>query len=222
MEHLEKPTAMKFNALVMLALLPLLGSCASQKVLDDYEAELGALREERTALQRENTSLQDQLNQTQMVLSSTSGELESARAVVATAPTLPTFDNGVEVGMRGGNLVIMIPSSISFGSGKSTLSNTGKSALEEVAALLRREHPNGQYWIEGHTDNDQISKSKYASNRVLSNSRAMSVLEYFVASCGIADSSCVVVGHGEYSPVTGNDSKDGKARNRRVEIVVHE
>jgi|FLOH01.1.fsa_nt_gi chemotaxis protein MotB len=213
---------MKFNALALLALLPLLGSCASQKVLDDYEAELGALREERTALMGENQNLRSQLDQTQMALSNTNGELENARVQVASAPVLPTFDNGVEVGMRNGNLVIMIPSSISFASGQDSLSNAGKSALDGVADLLRREHPNGQFWIEGHTDNDRISKSKFASNRELSQKRAMSVLNYFVSNCGIEDSSCVVVGHGEYSPVTSNDSKSGKAQNRRVEIVVHE
>jgi chemotaxis protein MotB len=213
---------MKFNALVMLALLPLLGSCASQKVLDDYEAELGALREERTALMGENQNLRSQLDQTQIALSSTNGQLDNARAEVASAPVMPTFDSGVEVGMRNGNLVIVIPSSISFGSGQSALSSSGKKALEEVSELLRRDHPNGEYWIEGHTDNDRITKSKFASNRELSHSRAMSVLNYFVQNCGIEDSSCVVVGHGEYSPLTDNDSKAGKAKNRRVEIVVHE
>jgi len=212
---------MKHKALALLALLPLAAGCASQKVVDDYEAEIAALREERTSLKSENQNLRSQLDQTQSALSNASSDLNAARAEVANVPTLPTFDSGVEVGMRGGDLVISVPSSISFPSGKAALSANGKNALREVADLLRREHSEGTLWIEGHTDSDQISKSKFKSNRDLAAQRAMSVLEYFVTECGIPDASCVLVSHGEYAPVAENSSKDGKARNRRVEIVVH-
>ena len=56
---------------------------------------------------------------------------------------------------------------------------------------------------------------------LLSVARAMAVLHYLVESCGIPDDQCVVAGHGQYSPVAENSDNAGKARNRRVEIVVH-
>jgi len=213
---------MKTRALAFLAFLPLAAGCASQKVIDDYEAEIGALREERTALKAENTGLRGQLDQTQMALSNASSELDQAHTQEATMPTLPQLGGGLEVGMRGSDLVITVPSSISFSSGKATLAKQGEAPLREVAQLLLNEHPNAQYWIEGYTDTDQIKKSGFKSNRDLSMQRAMSVHRFLVEKCGVPDEACVVAGHGEYDPVADNTTKAGKARNRRVEIVVHE
>ncbi len=213
---------MKRTTLAFLALLPLAASCASQKVIDDYEAELAALREERTSLRAENQDLRGQLDQTAIALSNASGDLEAARAQAASAPTLPEFADGIEVGMRGGDMVIVVPSSITFGSGKASLSSGGKTALEEVATVLKRDHPNAEYWIEGHTDSDPIKKSGFKSNRDLSLARAMSVLTFFVEDCGVPDDSCRVVGVGQYKPLADNATPEGKAKNRRVEIVVHE
>jgi chemotaxis protein MotB len=49
----------------------------------------------------------------------------------------------------------------------------------------------------------------------------MAVLHFLVEECGVPDDQCVVAGHGQYEPIAANDSKSSKARNRRVEIVVH-
>ena len=51
--------------------------------------------------------------------------------------------------------------------------------------------------------------------------RAMAVLHYLVENCGLSDDTCVVAGHGEYMPLAPNEDDASKARNRRVEIVVH-
>lgn len=215
---------MKTRALALIAFLPLAVSCASQKAVDDAVAEIGALREERTALKSENMSLRGQLDSTQLALSDANSELSNAQTQVASAPVLPQLGGGIEVGMRGKNLVIVVPSSITFGSGSATLAKGGEGPLREVAELLKRDHADGQYWIEGYTDSDQIKKSKgkFENNRDLSTQRAMSVLRYLVQECGVPDASCVLVGHGQYDPVASNDDKAGKAKNRRVEIVVHE
>jgi chemotaxis protein MotB len=119
-------------------------------------------------------------------------------------------------------MVITIPSSITFGSGRAELSNGGRSALTVVARTLLNEFSAGEYWIEGHTDNDPIVKSKFATNRDLSLARAMAVLHYLVEETGVPDGQCVVAGWGEYRPVAANDGDAGKARNRRVEIVVNQ
>jgi len=213
---------MKTSALAFLAFLPLMAGCASKKVINDYEAEISALREERTALKAENQSLRGNLDQTQLALSNASSELDAARTQVANVPTLPQLGGGLEVGMRGGNLVILVPSSITFASGKAALTSEGQAPLRQVAKLLMNEHPNGKYWIEGYTDSDQPKKSGFKSNRDLSSARAMSVLRFLVEECGVPDESCVLVAHGEYDPIAENSTGTGKARNRRVEIVVHE
>lgn len=213
---------MKTRALAFLAFLPLAAGCASQKVIDDYEAEISALREERTALKAENMGLQSQLDQTQMALANASSELDQARVQEASVQTLPELGGGLEVGMRGSDVVITVPSSITFASGKATLSKQGQAPLRKVAKVLMEDYPNAQYWIEGYTDSDKIKKSGFKSNRDLSMQRAMSVHRFLVEECGVPDEACVVAGHGEYSPVADNSTKAGKAKNRRVEIVVHQ
>jgi chemotaxis protein MotB len=207
---------------LMLLAAPLSSSCVSsrgyQQALDDRDAEIRKLREERASLKSQIQTLKNNLD-------SAHGELTDASArTVETEPAqqFPELDNlGIGYGMRDGNMVISIPSSITFASGQATLSKDGQKALKEVASTLKKQYPDAHYAIEGHTDSDPIKKSKFTSNRELSVQRAMAVLTFLVAECAIPDSNCIVAGHGEYDPVAPNDNKDDKGRNRRVEIVVH-
>jgi chemotaxis protein MotB len=123
--------------------------------------------------------------------------------------------------MRDGNMVISIPSAITFPSGEATLSKSGETALKQVAATLKKKYGGAVFSIEGHTDSDPIKKSKFTSNRDLSIARARAVHTFLVVECGVPDSKCLVVGHGEYDPVAPNTDEKSKAKNRRVEIVVH-
>ena len=207
------------TALAGLSLLFAAG-CASPQTLRQYQDEVRSLREERTALKKENRDLRMQNEAYEVALA-------EANARPAAMPVgdqgASSFDDitGVNASVRGGNLVISIESSVTFSSGRATLTKQGEGTLRAVADILRSEHPQGEYWIEGHTDSDPITKSKWASNRELSMARAMAVLHYLVESCDVEDEDCVVAGHGQYEPVSDNASKEGKSRNRRVEIVVH-
>ena len=84
--------------------------------------------------------------------------------------------------------------------------------------MLLRDHADGVYWFEGHTDSDQISKSKFDSNRHLAAERAMSVLKYMVEDAGVPDAACVLVSHGEYLPIADNGTEEGRDANRRIEF----
>jgi chemotaxis protein MotB len=201
-----------------LALLPLAAGCASKKQIKEYQDEITALREERTRLKQENRELEMQLDDYAVALA----EANQKTGPASTAPSFPGLDAvGVDYGQRDGMLYISIPSEITFQSGKADLTSGGKKALKAVADTLMGQHSDGSFWIEGHTDNDPIKKSKWESNRDLSVARAMAVLHYLVEDCNVPDDRCVVAGHGEYEPVASNESKTDKARNRRVEIVVH-
>jgi chemotaxis protein MotB len=135
----------------------------------------------------------------------------------------PDLDSmGISYGMRDGNMVISIPSAITFPSGQAALSKEGQKAIRNVASTLKKTYPGAKYGIEGHTDTDPIKKSKFPSNRDLSIARAMAVLTYLVEECGLPDDQCIVAGHGQYDPVVANKSESDKAKNRRVEIVVHQ
>lgn len=189
-----------------------------QQAMDQKEAEIRALREERAALKAEIQRQRGELDLAR-------GEAAEASAQIAEAPQearFPELDSmGISYGMRDGNMVISVPSSITFPSGQATLSKEGQRALREVASTLKRQYSGARFEIEGHTDTDPIKKSKFSSNRELSIARAMAVLTYLVEECGIPDDQCIVSGHGQYDPVAPNQSDSEKAKNRRVEIVVH-
>jgi chemotaxis protein MotB len=74
--------------------------------------------------------------------------------------------------------------------------------------------------IEGHTDNQPISSARYPSNWELSNARATSVLRYMLDHDGLPASRLSSTGYADTKPVADNATPEGKAKNRRVEIVV--
>ena len=98
-----------------------------------------------------------------------------------------------------------------------------KGAKERLAALspvLRSVCPDVRLRFDGHTDSDPIRKSKWSSNQELSEARASAVAAHFTSALGWAPSSISIRGFGAERPITTNSTRAGKARNRRVEIVL--
>lgn len=192
--------------------------------MTEREERILSLEDERAQMQRDLLAQEGLIDELNAQLSEASMQVipVEAAAIAPATNAFPELDAlGVGYGLRDGNLVISIPSSISFGAGKAKLSSNGERALRQVAQTLRSEYSTGYFHIEGHTDSDPIKKSGFANNRDLSIARAMAVLSFLVESCQLNDEQCVVVGHGEYRSVAKNDTKAHKALNRRVEIVVH-
>lgn len=103
--------------------------------------------------------------------------------------------------------------SIHFDTGKATIRPESQRIIEEIATLLK-DNPDLKVSIEGHTD----STGTPQGNRVLSEERARAVLTA-VAALGVDPSRMTAVGWGQNRPVADNGSEEGRARNRRVEIV---
>ncbi len=208
----------KISSALLIGLAILSTGCASQQRLSEYQSEVLSLREERAELKKSNGRLRQENQDLEVALI----EASSAKPAMLEDSKHESLDMlGVDYRNENGNFVISIPSSISFAAGRAEVTKQGKTALKEVAEVLHNEYAGSNFWIEGHTDSDPISKSKWASNRDLSVNRAMAVLHYLVDNCGIEDSSCVVAGHGEYQAIDPGTSATAKAKNRRVEIVVH-
>lgn len=199
-----------------------LSPTAMRSALDDKDAELRRLKDEHVLALERVQELTQERNRLQVALEEASMKVvERPRTEVA--PAFPELDEmGITYGVRDGNVVISLPSAITFSSGSAALSESGRNALRAVGKRLQGEFPDATYHVEGHTDTDPIRKSDFSSNRELSLVRALAVLTYLVEECRIPDERCVVVGHGQYRPVSDNATDGGKARNRRVEIVVHD
>ncbi|MEO0651346.1 MAG: OmpA family protein [Planctomycetota bacterium] len=207
------------RASVAALVLPTLAGCATLESVQEYQDEIAALRENSSKLQRENNRLRDQLANAEARLVEANMRVEDALA----RPDLSELENiGVGVDVRGNALVLSLPGSITFPSGSATLNGQGEDTVRAVARVLETEYSNSEYWIEGHTDSQQPSRSSFDSNRALSVARAMSVLQFLVNKCGVPDENCVVAGHGEYNPLQSNATPSGMAQNRRVEIIVQQ
>lgn len=126
----------------------------------------------------------------------------------------------VEVETRGRQIVIRIKEKGSFRSGSAELSNSYVPLLREVRDVLSTKP--GNILIQGHTDNIPINTARFRSNWELSTSRAVSVA-HALFSGGVLDPHRVrVSGFADTQPVDTNDTPEGRARNRRVEIVVQQ
>ncbi|MCA9001814.1 MAG: OmpA family protein, partial [Planctomycetes bacterium] len=229
-----------FRNLVVLAMLalvsPLFTGCASSQALRASLADRNALIRD---LQNENSAIRERLQ----LVTYDRDQLEltlSERAIVpevepleASSPTdmggapFPALndsglsDVGVELERRGDSVVFTIPSAITFGSGSATLSSEGEAALNAVAKRLKADFDDKVlFFVEGHTDSERIRRSKFRSNRELAGARARAVHEHLVTQGHIEDQRFVVVSHGPHRPIDTNATAEGRARNRRVEIIV--
>jgi outer membrane protein OmpA-like peptidoglycan-associated protein len=121
---------------------------------------------------------------------------------------------GVDVVRQGDNIVLNMPSAITFGFNSSELNPAFFNVLDRVANVANQ---NGQTMLEvaGHTD----SVGSDAYNDALSQRRAQAVASY-LTSRGVSSSRLMTVGGGERYPVASNDTDAGRAQNRRVEISV--
>ncbi len=107
-----------------------------------------------------------------------------------------------------------------FDSGQDLLQQRGYSILEQTVQSIRQKYEDCQITIAGHTDNQHLAAgAKFASNDVLSLARANAVKNYLVTR-GMDASHLSTVGYGETKPVATNDTPEGRAKNRRVELIV--
>ncbi len=120
--------------------------------------------------------------------------------------------------LRNGRMVLVLPNDVLFDSGKAQLKPAGKRALEQVAAALVTIRDR-DFQVAGHTDNEPIRVSGYASNWQLSSARALAVVS-LLESSGVSPEHLSAAGYAEFDPVADNATVDGKAKNRRIEITL--
>ena len=206
------------------------GQCPSKPVaaiVTDNTADRLAL------LERERQRQADELRAAQRQLADHDRELASLRSKAVESPTpakaekdllkalQPEIAKGtVSVHQSGSGLMINLASGPLFDSGQDQLKGEGADVLHRIGSVLK-DFPEKQVHVAGYTDNIPIRnglKRKYPSNQELSDARADSAAQ--ALRDGGVSSQVSAAGHGDSHPVASNDTAEGRAKNRRVEIIV--
>ncbi len=127
-----------------------------------------------------------------------------------------TTDITTSIDKRG--LIISLNNAILFESGSAEIKPQNEFTLIKIAKIINT--LDNYIRIEGHTDNLPIHSAVYPSNWELSTARAASVVRLFINECNVSPEKVVAVGYGEYKPITDNSTKEKRAKNRRIDIIV--
>lgn len=164
-------------------------------------------------------------------ISSTGGFAAAAPLTVSMAPTQeamivrqhieqlarPEIDRGViAIHDSASGLVISLQEVGFFESGAAGIRPSAVQVLDRIAAIL----PESPLRIEGHTDNVPIHTAQFASNWELSSSRASSIARLLLVHPNVHAEQMSVAGYAEFHPAASNATAEGRARNRRVDLVL--
>ena len=173
--------------------------------LDSSAAEKAQLGQELNKTQQTMQELQEQIRRRQISPAEASG-----------------FGRGMDVAFdpAAGTITVTLPNAILFSPGKASLKTASIAELNHVRSVLQQRYQSRDIDVVGHTDSDPIRKSKWKDNWELSSERALTVLRYLTKQ-GIAAEKIRAVAAGSSRSIASNSTSSGKAKNRRVEIVVH-
>jgi chemotaxis protein MotB len=178
----------------------------AQGTLEMYESKHGTLEERLKASKVELEELRAQ-------------RAKAEKRLAQFREIANKFANMVESGklsvkIRDGKMVIELASNILFDSGSTRIKDDGQTALQELGGVLQQIKKR-DFLVAGHTDD----VGKAATNWKLSTERAVEVVQ-FLEESGVDPTNLAAAGYGEYDPVASNDNDEGKALNRRIEIIM--
>lgn len=197
---------------------------ALQSELEKLGFDKAKLDEKFASIQKDLESKMKDLDEKQKTIEEMKKKEAAARARLETLKgMLDKFKSMIEAGklkvkIKNGKMVLELPSAILFPSGVADLSEEGKGVLMQVASVLK-DIKGREFQVAGHTDNVPIKSKKFKSNWELSTARAVSVVA-FLQENGVSATNLSAAGYSEYQPAASNDTEEGKAQNRRIEITL--
>jgi chemotaxis protein MotB len=126
--------------------------------------------------------------------------------------------SGLHVLEVRGELVLRLPEKLMFDLGEAALRQEGRAALQAIADELFTRPVRVR--VEGHTDTTPIHNARFPSNWELSMARAMAVVAFLLENSKIEPGRLAAAGYGQHHPIASSDTAEGRAQNRRVDIIV--
>ncbi len=205
---------------------------------DALEANINKNRQllaELEAKQKALAAEQDRLNKLKKDLEASSARLAELEKMMADkdaamkklketlSKSLKAFEGkGLTVTERDGKVYVSMENKLLFESGSWTVGAEGKKAVDLVGKVLG-DNPDISVLIEGHTDNDKITGTiggGVENNWDLSTKRATAIVNILSANAKVKKENLTAAGRGEYAPLMSNETAEGKAKNRRIEIIL--
>lgn len=211
--------------------------------LADKTESLAALNKRYTQLQEESSKTTDQLsaelrNKSQELenkanlLAEREKRISEMEAVIARQDSITNRLNSVlrdallgfqddelSVEVKNGKVYVSMSDKLLFKSGSAKVEDKGKEAIEKLGNVLEK-NPDIDILIEGHTDNVPIKTATYKDNWDLSVARATSIVRLLTDNHDLDEKRITAAGRGEFMPRATNETTEGKALNRRTEIIL--
>lgn len=213
--------------------------------ISQLEKSLSDLKDQYNTLNGQNGNLQDKLSAVSSDADNKQKQLQSSRQQIADqqrrlqqlqalidqqkqkaaelrkkmADALVGFNsNELTVSTKNGKVYVSLQENLLFPSGSAQVNDKGKQALGKLAAVLNV-NPDIAVNIEGHTDSIPI-RGKFEDNWALSTARSTAIVRILVNDYKVDPVRVIASGHSQYDPVMPNATPDGRARNRRTEIIL--
>lgn len=195
-----------------------------QEKVADLEKRIRDLQTELASQVKDKSSLEASVGEMTAALAELQRRKEEADARLAEfRALLDKFKGLIDAGklkvkVVDGRMVVVLASDVLFSSGSAALSRDGKASIQEVAALLAS-IANRKFQVEGHTDNVPIATAQYPSNWELASARALNVVKAMIEA-GMPTDRISAAAFADSKPAAPNDTPEGKAANRRIEIII--
>lgn len=194
----------------------------NRNLLAELEEKENKLRVEQARLeklQKDLASRSKRIDELEELIAAKDAKMNALKTAVSNA--LTNFEGkGLTVEQRNGKVYVSMENKLLFSSGSWAVNAEGKKAVQQLGAVLAL-NPDIAVLIEGHTDNVPYGGSgQLTDNWDLSTKRATSIVQILRENSGIDPFNLTAAGRGEYAPVTTNATADGKAKNRRIEVIL--
>jgi len=204
--------------------------------LNECNAQVKNLKEEKASLQNENASVQNDLKalsaQSNMTIADQAKRLKNLQEMIqAQKDVMTNLKNSIadalmkykadelSVYIKDGNVYVSLEEKLLFKSGSDVVNPQGKEALKTLAQVLNSTK-DITVLIEGHTDNVPIKTNQFKDNWDLSAARATSIVRILTKDYGFDTNRITASGRGEFHPVKTNETAEGRAGNRRTEVIL--
>jgi chemotaxis protein MotB len=199
--------------------------------ITDLNAKIAALNNQNTQLGQQSSQQQNELSQSKETLQQQQQRLQHLQALLAQQKSqseelknkmteaLKGFNSSdLSVYQKNGKVYVSLSENLLFPSGSAVVNPNGIDALSKLAAVLNL-NSDVSVDIEGHTDSIPI-RGKFKDNWELSTARANAIVRVLVNNYKVDPVRVVASGHSYYDPVASNSTPEGRAKNRRTDIIL--